>query len=305
MTRLVFVLILLGLLYFTIPVMAEDMYLTRIDIKSQEDVNTLAISGINVYAKTSIFYLAKTSKEHRDLLTEKGASFQILDAEPMPGMYYFVYAKGNEDIEPYLSQIETKADVLTWENNWALIKGNKFNIEKLPSRSGVRGSLDNGKTTDNYIKFLKFRDLIETEVGIRAEAPDQTAMTTLWRKRKAILGLVGGVCKVCGTPQFPKMDICVNPDCGAVDEMEDYRFSDKRGTLFSYTEDHASFSPNPPLIFGMIDFEDGGRFLFDVTDCEPGLVSMGMPVKMSFRRKYSDEFRGINGYFWKAVPVRE
>jgi 3-hydroxy-3-methylglutaryl CoA synthase len=58
------------------------------------------------------------------------------------------------------------------------------------ARSGIKGALENRKSTDNYVKFLKFRDLIETEAGIRSEAPDQTAMTTLWRKRKAILGLV-------------------------------------------------------------------------------------------------------------------
>ncbi|MBU0702912.1 MAG: short-chain dehydrogenase, partial [Chloroflexi bacterium] len=48
--------------------------------------------------------------------------------------------------------------------------------------SGVRGSLENKKSTDNYFKYLKFRDLIVTETGIRAEAPNQTAMTALWRK---------------------------------------------------------------------------------------------------------------------------
>jgi len=35
------------------------------------------------------------------------------------------------------------------------------------------------------------QDLIQTEMGIRAEAPTQTAMTVLWRKRKMLLGLVG------------------------------------------------------------------------------------------------------------------
>ena len=61
------------------------------------------------------------------------------------------------------------------------------------------------------MKWLKFRDLIQAEMGIRAEAPNQTAMTALERKNKMILGLVGGKCRECGTPQFPKMDICVNP----------------------------------------------------------------------------------------------
>ncbi|HSR34224.1 MAG TPA: 3-oxoacyl-[acyl-carrier-protein] synthase III C-terminal domain-containing protein, partial [Anaerolineae bacterium] len=73
-------------------------------------------------------------------------------------------------------------------------------IRALAPRKGIQGSLQNKETTDNYMKFLKFRDLVDTEAGIRAEAPDQTAMTALWRKRKTILGLVGGRCTVCGTP---------------------------------------------------------------------------------------------------------
>ena len=50
-------------------------------------------------------------------------------------------------------------------------------IAKLAPRAGVKGSLENKKTIDNYMKFLKFRNLIDPEMGIRAEAPTQTAMT--------------------------------------------------------------------------------------------------------------------------------
>ena len=99
------------------------------------------------------------------------------------------------------------------------------------TRTGIKGALANRKSTDNYLKFLKFRDLIVTETGIRAEAPNQTAMTALWRKRKMILGLVGGKCKECGTPQFPRMDVCVNPACGAMHSQEDYEFADVLATI--------------------------------------------------------------------------
>jgi 3-hydroxy-3-methylglutaryl CoA synthase len=177
-------------------------------------------------------------------------------------------------------------------------------IAKVKDRKRLRKHLDARKELDPYEKYLVFRGIIPTEAGFGGEvAPTQLTMT--WRERKTILALYGSKCQRCGTPQYPPQGVCVNPACGAVGEMEDYRFSDKRGTLFSCTEDHASYSPNPPLVFGMVDFEGGGRFLFDVTDCEPGSVSIGMPVKMSLRRKYSDEPRGIYGYFWKAVPARD
>ena len=177
------------------------------------------------------------------------------------------------------------------------------NIEDLPARSGVRGALENRKANDNYIKFLKFRDLIETETGIRAEAPDQTAMTTLWRRRKTITGLVGGVCTECGTPQFPKMDICVNPNCVASHSQQDYEFADMPAVVKSFTGDMLAFSVDPPAIYGMVQFEGGGRFMADFTDCEMGELKVGMPVKMVFRQHYVDKERGYTGYFWKAVPL--
>ena len=176
-------------------------------------------------------------------------------------------------------------------------------IKELACRQGVKGSLARKKTTDNYLKFLKFRDLIQTEMGIRAEAPTQTAMTVLWRKRDMILGLVGGKCSKCGTPQFPRMDICVNPDCLGVKTQEPYEFADVPAVVKSFTGDLLSVSVDPPAIYGMVQFEGGGRFMADFTDCELSDVRVGQHVTMSFRRRYNDEERGFSGYFWKATPV--
>ena len=97
----------------------------------------------------------------------------------------------------------------------------------------------------------------------------------------------------------------MNPDCGAADDMEEYRFSDKRGTLASYTGDNLAFSWDPPQIYGLVDFEEGGRILLDLTDCSLDAVRVKMPVTMSFRRKYADPRRGYYGYFWKAVPAAQ
>ncbi len=177
------------------------------------------------------------------------------------------------------------------------------NIKKLPPRKGIEGSLKHKKTVDNYPKFLKFRDLIQTEMGIRAEAPTQTAMTVLYRKRQMILGLVGGRCTACGTPQFPKMDICVNPDCRKFYTQEDYEFAQKSAFIKTFTGDLLTVSLDPPAVYGMIQFDDGGRFMADFTDCELAEVWVGQPVRLSFRKRYTDKDRGFSGYFWKAVPL--
>ncbi len=177
-------------------------------------------------------------------------------------------------------------------------------IEGVRDRGRLKKCLDSKKELASYEKYLVFRGLLPVEVGAGADVA-QTQLPLTWRERKTILALHGSKCKLCGTPQYPPQGVCVNPACGAINEMEDYRFSDKRGTLFSYTEDHAAASLNPPLIYGTIDFEGGGRFMFDVTDCEPGSLKIGMPLEMGLRRKYFDELRGIHGYFWKAMPARE
>ena len=176
------------------------------------------------------------------------------------------------------------------------------NIQNLAQKNGVSGSLEHKKTVDNYLKWLRFRDLIATEMGIRAESETQTAMTTFFRKNKMILGLAGGVCRECGTPQFPRMDICVNPECGAVDSQDDYEFSDKSARVMSFTGDMLAVSVDPPAIYGMIQFDGGGRLMADFTDCELEELKVGLAMRMMFRRKAVDKERGNVNYFWKAAP---
>jgi uncharacterized OB-fold protein len=87
--------------------------------------------------------------------------------------------------------------------------------------------------------------------------------------------------------------------------MEEYLFSDKTGRIVSYTGDMLAASFDPPAIYGAVEFDGGGKFYFDFTDCKLDELSVGMPVSFSFRRKYYDKIREISGYFWKAVPVKE
>lgn len=173
-------------------------------------------------------------------------------------------------------------------------------------RKSIKEALASKNMLANYAKYATFRDVGSVDLGMRAETGipwDQKPLS--WRNRKALLALVGSRCKKCGTPQYPPQRVCVNPSCKAIDEMEEYRFSDKKGQLFTYTEDYLGFTLNPPALYGMIDFDGGGRFNFELTDCQPGSLKVGMPVQMSFRRKFVDEKRGTYFYFWKAIPVRE
>jgi len=178
------------------------------------------------------------------------------------------------------------------------------NITKLAPRVGVKGSLENKKVVDNYNIFLKFRNLVQPELGIRAEAPTQTAFTALWRNRKTVYGLVGGKCTACGTPQYPKSKICINPKCGAFYTQEDYEFADQPARIKTFTADMLAASDEPPVKYGMVQFDNGGRHTLEFTDAEVDDVKVGLPVTFSFRRKYVDRARGFTGYFWKAIPIK-
>jgi 3-hydroxy-3-methylglutaryl CoA synthase len=176
-------------------------------------------------------------------------------------------------------------------------------ISRRPRRRGIRDALGRGRVERNYSKFLKFRDLLTAETGIRREAPQKTALSVLSRHRDMLTGLVGGRCERCGTPQFPKTRVCVNPACRAEDTQAPYGFANRTAVIRTFTADRLGASPNPPNLYGMVQFEGGGRMLAEFTDCELPDLEVGGRVRMCFRKRYDDATRGFSGYFWKAVPV--
>jgi 3-hydroxy-3-methylglutaryl CoA synthase len=176
-------------------------------------------------------------------------------------------------------------------------------IGKPSARRGVKGALAARREDSNYMRYLSFNNLVDLERGMRAEPDKPTQMTVLYRNRDMIQGLVGGKCRVCGTVQYPRQRYCVNPECNALDSQDDYAFSERSGTLMSYTADSLTYSPDPPTYFGMVQFDGGGRMLLDFVEVEAGKIDVGLPVKLVFRIKDTDAMRGFVRYFWKATPV--
>lgn len=178
-------------------------------------------------------------------------------------------------------------------------------IEKFSRRKRFSDTLSRRTELDNYSKYLAWRRIAPVELGLRGEEDQVTRWSMAWRSRKAILGLQGSRCRECGTQQYPPQRVCVNPDCGAVDQMEPVNLSDKGGKIVSYTSDMLAATINPPAIYGNVDFNGGGRAMFEFTDCTLDDLRVGKPVEFSFRIKYYDPRRDITFYFWKAVPVSE
>lgn len=178
-------------------------------------------------------------------------------------------------------------------------------LAKHRPRSGVAGHLARRQVDSNYIRFLFHRGHVALEKGMRAELDHKQPGTTLYRNRKAVLGLVGGRCTKTGTVQFPRSEIGVNPNDRSIGTQEDYPLADRTARIVSYTADSLTYSPDPPTYYGTIDFDGGGRLVTEFAEVGPEDVEVGRAVRMVFRVKAVDDQRGFTKYFWKAVPASE
>ena len=165
--------------------------------------------------------------------------------------------------------------------------------------------LDNGWQETSYVRYLTHRGDVSVDWGGRAEFDNRTALTAFYRNRDSITGFAGGRCERCGTVQFPRARICVNPECRETDTQTPVSLSGVRGKVKSFTEDWLANSVNPPLQYGNVELEGGGNVFMEFTDCPPGTLEIGMPVEMRFRIKDVDQRRKFTRYFWKPTPVQE
>ena len=112
-------------------------------------------------------------------------------------------------------------------------------------------------------------------------------------------------CSACGTLQFPKTGVCVNPVCRAQGTQVGVSLADAQARVMSHTTDFLAYTPHPPFQFSHVDFEGGARVLMEFADTDPGELSVGLPLRMVYRIKDFDRQRGFRRYYWKATPDRE
>lgn len=167
---------------------------------------------------------------------------------------------------------------------------------------GVGGWLRRRTPEDNYLRHLFFNGHLPLERGPRAEFDQKTPLTAYYRHRKAVTGLVGGRCVETGTVQFPRTEVGVSPNARRSGTQEDYPLAHRRARIVSHTADNLAYTPDPPVCYGAVEFEGGGRLTVEFVDVDPGRLVVGAPMRMMFRIKAIDELRGFKRYFWKAVP---
>lgn len=161
-----------------------------------------------------------------------------------------------------------------------------------------------GKPETSYLKYLSFTGQIELDWGMRAEMDNKVALTAAWRDHERVARFEGGRCDRCGTVQFPRTGVCVNPECRAQETQGPVSLADAGARVMSHTSDHLAYTPHPPFQFGQVDFDGGARVLMEFADTDPGELQVGTPLAMVYRIKDFDRMRGFRRYFWKATPLR-
>jgi len=149
-----------------------------------------------------------------------------------------------------------------------------------------------------YATFLTWRGFLHREPPRRPE-PEAPAGPVSHRSSGYKHAFRGTSCQTCGTVNVPPSRVCFK--CNAVDTMVDQPMSDVLGTVVTFTVDRLAFTPSPPMVAVVIDFDGGGRFRCELADAGPEDVRIGTRVELTFRRLLTAN--GIHNYFWKARPV--
>ena len=165
--------------------------------------------------------------------------------------------------------------------------------------ASVTSQIEGGNDALAYSTFLTWRGYLDREPPRRPD-PEPPAAPPSSRNTEFKYGFMGSRDRATGAIHLPPQRVSVKG--GAVDDMELVPMADKEATVATYTIDRLAYSPSPPVIAVVIDFDGGGRFTSELTDADPDEVEIGLRVRMTFRRLLTAD--GVHNYFWKATPIR-
>jgi len=158
-----------------------------------------------------------------------------------------------------------------------------------PSGATVAAQVAGGGAV-SYGRYLSWRGVLPVEPPRRPE-PARTSSSAAGRSVAWKFGFEGSR-SPDGSVHLPPL-----PDEGELEPM-----AEARGTVTTFTIDKLSYTPSPPMVFAVVDFDGGGRLPVELTDVDASEVAVGDRVEMTFRRLSSAD--GIHNYFWKARPYR-
>lgn len=163
----------------------------------------------------------------------------------------------------------------------------------------VARQLEGGHTV-GHLTYLSWRGLLDREMPRRPE-PERPAGPPAARGAAWKFGFSGSRCTACGFVHLPPTRVC--RQCSTADEMVPAPASRLEGTVATYTVDRLAYSPSPPVVDVVVDFDGGGRCSLEVADADPEAFSVGSRVDLTFRRLFTAG--GVHNYFWKARLVAD
>ena len=260
-----------------------------------DEVDLLVVTGVHDRAARAVARTAGVGRVADDQLGVLGNS-----GTAHPGL---LLAQALDDAEPdqviVLMVLADGATAVVLRTTDALLQWRA-------GRPTVAEQLERGADL-RYADFLTWRGFLRREPPRRPDPAPPAAPPSL-RSDRYKHAFVGSRCTAtsgpdgqrCDTVHVPPSRICLR--CRSIDEMVDHRMADAVGTVVSFTLDHLAYSPNPPLVAAVVDFDGGGRLTCELTDLDPHAVQLGDRVEMTFRRTVTAG--GIHNYFWKARPCR-
>ncbi len=140
-----------------------------------------------------------------------------------------------------------------------------------------------------YGKYLAWRGVLPIEPPRRPE-PARVSASAAARATDWKFGFIGS--EAGGEVHLPPgpSDTTARP------------MADTQGTIVTFTVDRLAYSPSPPVVFAVVDFDGGGRLPVELTDVDPAELAIGARVELTFRKLFTSD--GIHNYFWKARLIR-
>jgi 3-hydroxy-3-methylglutaryl CoA synthase/uncharacterized OB-fold protein len=256
------------------------------------EIDHLIVSGLSSRAATQFtrdsgVSQTAVSPTHRDVIGNSGAAQPAL-----------LLSDVLERAEPHqtiaLVQLADGATTVIFRTT-----GHCRDGDGQPGKESLAAQLGGPHRTVSYPTFATWRGMLNREPPRRPE-PDAPAAPPAHRSAGYKFGFHASRCDACHQVNVPPGRICYS--CGARDQMTPISLSDVTGTVATFTVDRLAYTPSPPMIAAVIDFDGGGRFRCEIADSAIEEIRVGTRVRLTFRRLLTSG-EGIHNYFWKAKPV--
>ena len=173
---------------------------------------------------------------------------------------------------------------------------------EVPGAAAMADALGEGRMITDVMRFLNLAGAVDLDWGMRAEFELKAQASMMERVGHDITGFIGGRDEH-GNVQFPKSAIPVNPAARGPEKYVDVRLAEEQARIVSVTADRLTYHPDPPLDYGLVQFDNGARLLMEMVNRPDKGFAVNDRVMMRPRIKSQNRALGFRTYFWKAAPL--